>query len=160
MIRAVWTIAAREVHSLFRLPVGWIVVALYAFLSGIVFVQTTLIPGAPATMRYFFAAAVWMMVPVAPAISMRLLSPRHPRSQFLPRIMQIGAGGRAITRTGPLPGTGAGCRWSAPATGQPGSGTSSSAVSTPRGPIAEVVLDDGRDFPQSQEFGDWAPELS
>ncbi len=74
MIRAAWTIAAREVASLFRLPVGWIVVALYAFLSAIVFVQTTLVPGAPATMRYFFAAAVWMMVPIAPAISMRLFS--------------------------------------------------------------------------------------
>jgi ABC-2 type transport system permease protein len=74
MMRGVWTIAAREVHSLFRLPVGWIVVALYAFLSATVFVQTTLVPGAPATMRYFFTAAAWMMVPVAPAISMRLFS--------------------------------------------------------------------------------------
>tara|TARA_R110000782_G_scaffold13976_11_gene40977 strand:+ start:4270 stop:7131 length:2862 start_codon:yes stop_codon:yes gene_type:complete len=74
MMRAVWTIAAREVQSLFRLPVGWIVVALYAFLSAIVFVQSALIPGAPATMRYFFAAAAWMMVPIAPAISMRLLA--------------------------------------------------------------------------------------
>ncbi len=74
MIRGAWTIAAREIASLFRLPVGWIVVALYLFLSSLVFVQTTLIPGAPASMRYFFAAAVWMMVPIAPAISMRLFS--------------------------------------------------------------------------------------
>lgn len=74
MIRGAWTIAAREIDSLFRLPVGWIVVALYAFLSSLVFVQTTLVPGAPASMRYFFAAAVWMMVPIAPAISMRLFS--------------------------------------------------------------------------------------
>ncbi|MCH8509039.1 MAG: ABC transporter permease [Phycisphaerales bacterium] len=73
-MRGVWTIAAREVQSFFRLPVGWIVVALYAFLSALVFIQSTLIPGSPATMRYFFAAAAWMMVPVAPAISMRLLS--------------------------------------------------------------------------------------
>lgn len=74
MIRGVWTIATREIASLFRLPVGWIVVALYAFLSAIVFVQFTLISGSPATLRYFFAAAAWMMVPVAPAISMRLLA--------------------------------------------------------------------------------------
>lgn len=73
-MRGVWTIAAREVSALFRLPVGWIVVALYAFLSALVFIQTTLAPGAPATMRYFFTAAAWMMVPVAPAISMRLFS--------------------------------------------------------------------------------------
>ncbi len=74
MMRQVWTIASREIASLFRLPVGWIVVALYAFLSALVFVQYALIPGTPATMRYFFAAAAWMMVPVAPAISMRLLA--------------------------------------------------------------------------------------
>ncbi len=73
-MRGVWTIATREIASLFRLPVGWIVVALYAFLSAVVFVQFTLIPGSPATLRYFFASAAWMMVPVAPAISMRLLS--------------------------------------------------------------------------------------
>lgn len=74
MIRGVWTIATREISALFRLPVGWIVVALYAFLSAIVFVQFTLVPGSPATLRYFFAAAAWMMVPIAPAISMRLLA--------------------------------------------------------------------------------------
>jgi ABC-2 type transport system permease protein len=74
VIRGAWTIAAREIDSLFRLPVGWIVVALYAFLSALVFVQTTLVPGGPGTMRYFFASAVWMMVPIAPAISMRLFS--------------------------------------------------------------------------------------
>ncbi|MEM9373439.1 MAG: ABC transporter, partial [Planctomycetota bacterium] len=73
-MRGVRTIASREVGSLFRLPVGWIVVALYAFLSAVVFVQFTLIPGSPATLRYFFATAAWMMVPVAPAISMRLLA--------------------------------------------------------------------------------------
>ncbi|MFK7882609.1 MAG: ABC transporter permease [Phycisphaerales bacterium] len=74
MMRGVWTIASREIAGLFRLPVGWIVVALYAFLSAVVFVQYALIPGVPATMRYFFAAAAWMMVPVAPAISMRVLA--------------------------------------------------------------------------------------
>lgn len=73
-MRGVWTIAAREVASLFRLPVGWIVVALYTLLAAVVFVQYTLIPAAPATMRYFFSAAAWMMIPVAPAISMRLFS--------------------------------------------------------------------------------------
>lgn len=73
-MRGVWTIASREIAGLFRLPVGWIVVALYAFLSAVVFVQYALVPGVPATMRYFFAAAAWMMVPVAPAISMRLLA--------------------------------------------------------------------------------------
>ncbi|MFI4898297.1 MAG: ABC transporter permease subunit [Phycisphaerales bacterium JB059] len=70
----VWAIASREVGSLLRLPVGWIVIALFTFLSAVIFVTGTLIPGQPATMRYFFASASWMLIPVAPAISMRLVS--------------------------------------------------------------------------------------
>ena len=57
-----------------RLPVGWVVIALFVFLSAVIFVNGTLIPGQPATMRYFFASASWMLIPVAPAISMRLIS--------------------------------------------------------------------------------------
>lgn len=73
-MKAALAIALREVGSLLRLPVGWIVIALFAFLSAVIFVNGTLIPGQPATMRYFFASASWMLIPVAPAISMRLIS--------------------------------------------------------------------------------------
>ncbi len=73
-MRATLAIASREVGSLLRLPVGWVVIALFTFLSAVIFVNGTLIPGQPATMRYFFASASWMLIPVAPAISMRLLS--------------------------------------------------------------------------------------
>jgi len=73
-VRATVAIATREVGSLLRLPVGWIVIALFVFLSAVIFVNGTLIPGQPATMRYFFASASWMLIPVAPAISMRLIS--------------------------------------------------------------------------------------
>lgn len=68
------TIAGREFRSFFRLPVGWIVIALFVLLTGGVFAAAVLAPGQPATMRPFFAIAGWLMLPVAPAISMRLLS--------------------------------------------------------------------------------------
>jgi ABC-2 type transport system permease protein len=70
----VLAVARRELSSLFRLPVGWIAIALYLFLAGIVFAYMILNPGQPATMRPLFSISAWLLVPVAPAISMRLLS--------------------------------------------------------------------------------------
>jgi ABC-2 type transport system permease protein len=67
-------IASRELASFFRLPVGWIAIALYLLLTGIVFSAWVLHPGEPATLRAFFSISVWILLPVAPAISMRLLS--------------------------------------------------------------------------------------
>ncbi|GMV24135.1 MAG: hypothetical protein AMXMBFR58_01660 [Phycisphaerae bacterium] len=71
---AVLTIARRELASLFRLPVGWIAVALYLFLAGIVFAYLILVPGQPASLRPLFSISAWLLLPVAPAISMRLVS--------------------------------------------------------------------------------------
>lgn len=73
-MRAVWTIAARELGAFFRLPVGWVVIALYLFLAGVVFGLVVAQPGRPASMRAFFVIAGWLLVPVAPAITMRLFS--------------------------------------------------------------------------------------
>lgn len=67
-------IGAREYRALFRLPVGWIVIALYLFLSGLVFGMFIIDPGEPASLRAFFAVSGWVLMPIAPAISMRLLS--------------------------------------------------------------------------------------
>lgn len=67
-------IARRELSSFFRLPVGWVVIALYLLLTGIVFGTVVLHPGEPATLRAFFSVSAWLLLPVAPAISMRLLS--------------------------------------------------------------------------------------
>jgi ABC-2 type transport system permease protein len=69
-----WVIAWREFRSFFRVPVGWIAMALYLFLAGIIFAERTLLPGEPATLRYFFAVSGFLLLPVIPAISMRLLS--------------------------------------------------------------------------------------
>jgi ABC-2 type transport system permease protein len=67
-------IATREFRSFFRLPVGWIVIALYLLLTGVIFAVAALVPGEPATLRGFFVASGFLMLPIAPAISMRLLS--------------------------------------------------------------------------------------
>ena len=67
------TIAQREFASFFRVPLGWVVIALFTLLSGVLF-SMTIEPGAPATMRTFFRLATWAMLCIAPAVSMRLLS--------------------------------------------------------------------------------------
>lgn len=73
-MKTILAVAGREFSSFFRLPVGWIVIALYAFLTGVIFATQILIPGQAATMRVFFFVAGWLLIPVAPAISMRLFA--------------------------------------------------------------------------------------
>ncbi len=67
-------VAIREYSSFFRTPLGWIVAALFAFLSGVTFTSGTLIPGEPATMRAFFGEWWGLLLVICPAISMRLFS--------------------------------------------------------------------------------------
>lgn len=73
-IRALWAIAGRELGSFFRLPLGWVVVALFVCLSSVFFVGRTLIPGNPATLREFFGVWWGLLLVLAPAVSMRLFS--------------------------------------------------------------------------------------
>lgn len=70
-------IARRELGAFFRVPLGWIVMALFLFLSGFVFVRFSLQPGTPATMRDFFSFWWRVLIIVSPAISMRLLAEEH-----------------------------------------------------------------------------------
>ncbi|RMH13360.1 MAG: hypothetical protein D6695_04315 [Planctomycetota bacterium] len=81
-MRAVRVIALRELGSMFRTPAGWIIVALFAFLTGLTFTTTTLTPGAPATLRYFFSTSAFLLVPIAPAISMRLFSDEYRSGSY------------------------------------------------------------------------------
>lgn len=81
-MRTAWTIGARELSSLFRLPVGWVSIALYLLLAGLVFGWQALQPGQPATLRQFFALSGWLLLPVAPAISMRLFSEEYRAGTF------------------------------------------------------------------------------
>jgi len=81
-LRMIWTLAVRELVSMFRVPAGWIIIALFAFLSAVLFVNQTLIPGEPGSMRYFFSASAWLLIPIAPAISMRLMSEEYRTGSF------------------------------------------------------------------------------
>lgn len=71
---AALALARRELSSLLRTPAGWIIAALYAFLTTAVFALRTLDPGQPASMRFFFATAASLLAVVMPAVSMRLLA--------------------------------------------------------------------------------------
>lgn len=73
-MRALPAIAWREYASFFRLPLGWVVVALFLCLSGITFMDYAIRPGSPATMRDFFATWWGLLLFLAPAVSMRLFS--------------------------------------------------------------------------------------
>lgn len=70
----VWSIASREFTSFFRLPLGWIVIALFVCLSSVFFTRAAIVPGEPATMRDFFSIWWGLLIVVCPAISMRLFS--------------------------------------------------------------------------------------
>lgn len=72
-LAATGAIARRELASYFRVPLGWVVIALFALLSGVLF-AITIAPGAPASLRSFFNLATWTMLFIAPAVSMRLIS--------------------------------------------------------------------------------------
>jgi ABC-2 type transport system permease protein len=72
----VWAIARRELASMFQTPVGWVVIALFLLLTGAAFV-VGLMPGQPASLRDFFAVSAWLLMPVAPAVSMRLFAEEH-----------------------------------------------------------------------------------
>jgi ABC-2 type transport system permease protein len=70
----VLAIASRELSSFFRSMGGWIIIALYVALAAIVFASVVLVPAKPASMRPFFELSGWLLLPVAPAVSMRLLA--------------------------------------------------------------------------------------
>jgi ABC-2 type transport system permease protein len=73
-VSALRAIASREFASFFRSPIGWVIMALYLVLSGIWVSFDTIRPGEPASLRLFFATSQWLLLIVAPAISMRLIS--------------------------------------------------------------------------------------
>lgn len=68
-----WTIARREISSLFFSPIAYVVLALFALGSSLIFFLQYG-PGTPAEMRPTFGGVIWLLIFLAPAISMRLLS--------------------------------------------------------------------------------------
>ncbi len=67
-------IARRELWGFFTTPTGYVVLALFLFTSGFVFTFLSFGPGVPASMRSFFFFSVFLLMFVAPAISMRQLA--------------------------------------------------------------------------------------
>jgi len=80
-----FTIAKREFSSLFFSPIAYVALAGFAISSSFPF-AFAFGSGKPATMRTTFDAAVWALVLLAPAISMRLIS-EELRSGTFERLM-------------------------------------------------------------------------
>ncbi len=67
-------IAKRELSSFFFSPIAYVVMALFMLIAGLFFMTMTFIPSFPATLQATFVGIVWLMILIAPAISMRLLA--------------------------------------------------------------------------------------
>jgi len=67
-------IARREFLSFFDTSVGYVVLALFLLMSGLFFSLTVLHTGVEASMRPFFDLSFFLLLFIAPAISMRLIS--------------------------------------------------------------------------------------
>ena len=73
-MRAVAAIVGREVRSSFLSPVGYLVTALFASITGVIFLARTFEQGQPASMRLVFEWGTWLLLFVCPAISMRMIA--------------------------------------------------------------------------------------
>lgn len=80
-MKATWAIARRELETTILSPVGALVAALFLACTGTVYfvlapqlVGRGFVQGQPASLALFFETALWTLVLVAPAISMRAIS--------------------------------------------------------------------------------------
>lgn len=73
-MRALAAICGREYASMFRIPLGWVVVALFAALSSLYFTSQVLRSGGPASMREVFGVWWALLLFLCPSVSMRLFS--------------------------------------------------------------------------------------
>ena len=70
-MRGVLAIARRDLVSMYLTPAGWVVLAAWGVIAGLVFGLVTLREGEPATLRAVIMIAGWGLAVLAPAISMR-----------------------------------------------------------------------------------------
>lgn len=75
-------LTSRELRSYFFSATGYIIIALFALLTGLIFVFFTFEPGQPATIRSVFAWGTWVLLFVCPAISMRTISDERRHGTF------------------------------------------------------------------------------
>ena len=68
------SIARRELSSFFYSPIAYVVMCVFVLLAGLMFLLDVFAPGGPASMRRLFFWLVWILIAIAPAISMRLLA--------------------------------------------------------------------------------------
>ncbi len=73
-MRNTLTIAQRELFSFFYSPIAYVVIALFVFIASSFFIARTFSPGQVAEMNKLFEALIWVLILIAPAISMRLIS--------------------------------------------------------------------------------------
>jgi ABC-2 type transport system permease protein len=73
-VSSVRAIVGRELRASFLSPVGYIIAALFALLTGIVFVSRAFDQGQPASLRSVFEWGAWLLLLVCPAISMRAIA--------------------------------------------------------------------------------------
>jgi ABC-2 type transport system permease protein len=73
-MRALSAICGREYASMFRIPLGWVVISLFVCLSSLYFVGRAVIPGGPASLREVFGVWWALLLFLCPSISMRIFS--------------------------------------------------------------------------------------
>ena len=106
-MKATLTLMRRELASLFYSPIGYVVLALFALGSSMV-VYIGFAPGNHATMRITYSGVVWLLIFLAPAISMRLVSEELSRGT-IERLMTSPGNdlqiilGKWLAATGPRP---------------------------------------------------------
>jgi ABC-2 type transport system permease protein len=75
-------LTGRELRSYFFAPTGYIIIALFLLMSGIIFVVRAFDQGQPASIRPVFEYGVWMLIFVCPAISMKAISEERRMGTF------------------------------------------------------------------------------
>lgn len=83
-MRSTWTIASRELASFFATPLGWVAMALYLAIAGLIFAYGVVIPGGVASLRDVFGLSGFLLLPVVPAITMRLISEEFKQGTIEP----------------------------------------------------------------------------
>jgi len=74
MVSRIASIARRELAGYFYSPIAYVVISAFVLITGIFFMLTVLASGQPASLRPLFEAMVWILIFLAPAISMRLIA--------------------------------------------------------------------------------------
>ena len=72
-VRNTLAIAKRELQAYFVSPIAYVVTAAFLFITGILF-ERILFYSREATLRYLFENLVFLLMFVAPLLSMRLLA--------------------------------------------------------------------------------------